>query len=206
VNYQVVWCPSGSSATSNSQSSSPPPPSPSPPPLSSNGLQWNTGNGWSWANGCDFTGNDMGSAQVSASQCGPTCQATGGCTHFAWTPPSNCWMKQSPASESNAVASSTAGIICGVQLSFPSGTSNGISWNCNGGWCWALGCDWVGNDIGSAQTSGSDCGPTCASTSGCTHFAWTQPSNCWLKTNSVSQVNAISSSTAGIVCGLNLAA
>jgi hypothetical protein len=82
-------------------------------------IQWNDAGNFAWATGCDFQGNDLRGVQSDGSQCGSTCQSTPGCTHFAWTPPSNCWLKQNGASKSNAVASSTNGIVCGLQLPTP---------------------------------------------------------------------------------------
>jgi hypothetical protein len=37
-----------------------------------------------WAFSCDFSGRNIGSAQVPGDQCSNTCQNTPGCTHFAW--------------------------------------------------------------------------------------------------------------------------
>lgn len=42
---------------------------------------------------------------------------------------------------------------------------NAITWNGN----WALGCDFVGNDLSNALTKGEDCGGRCAATSGMPH-------------------------------------
>ncbi len=54
-----------------------------------------------------------------------------------------------------------------------------IDWQGN----WAFACDFVDNDMGSAQTSGDDCGPTCVATSGCTHFVWSNYLVCYLTIN-----------------------
>jgi len=56
----------------------------------------------------------MGSAQTDAASCGPQCQSTGGCTHFSWTPPNNCWLKNGAVSLGNAFPSATSGIVCGL--------------------------------------------------------------------------------------------
>lgn len=40
--------------------------------------------------------------------------------------------------------------------------SHGISWTDN----WALGCDFIGNDLSNVRTKGEDCGVRCASTQG----------------------------------------
>ena len=58
--------------------------------------------------------------------------------------------------------------------------------------------------MGSVQTSGSNCGPTCARTQGCTHFSWTNYNGgtCWMKRDAVTKSDAFYSSTPGIVCGV----
>ncbi|KAJ1547222.1 hypothetical protein HK405_006424 [Cladochytrium tenue] len=114
-----------------------------------------------WAFGCDWSGNDLTSALTSGSDCGPTCIATPGCTNFAWTDfnGGTCWMKAGGLAQSAAVSSSTSGIICGGTFS-PSWTTD------SEGTYWAPNCDFSGNDIKDVLTTASNCGPTCAATSG----------------------------------------
>lgn len=78
---------------------------------------------------------------------------------------------------------------------------HGITWNGN----WALGCDFRGNDLSNARTSGENCGGLCASTSGCTHFAWTNYNSgtCWMKCNGATKNDAFASSDPSAVCGIN---
>lgn len=85
-------------------------------------------------------------------------------------------------------------------ISLLMGSSVSIDWNGN----WALNCDFPGNDLSSAQTRGEDCGGRCASTSGCTHFTWTDYNGgtCWMKTNSVSKANAVNKYDSSAVCGV----
>ena len=75
-----------------------------------------------------------------------------------------------------------------------------INWNDN----WASACDFSGNDMGSVQVRGEDCGGRCAQTSGCTHFTWTtyNGGTCWLKSGSVSKSDASSTNDDSTVCGI----
>lgn len=50
---------------------------------------------------------------------------------------------------------------------------HGFDWKTSGAVRWALGCDFVGNDIGSVQTNGESCGGKCLERGDCTHFVWT---------------------------------
>lgn len=56
---------------------------------------------------------------------------------------------------------------------------------------------------GNAQTNGENCGPTCVTTPGCTHFAWTNflGGTCWLKSGAVSKADAVYNGNFGVVCG-----
>ena len=76
-----------------------------------------------------------------------------------------------------------------------------IQWQSGG---WAFACDFKNSDLKNAKTSGSQCGPTCVSTSGCTHFTWTsyQGGTCWMKNGAVSQSNAIYTGDNSAVCGI----
>jgi len=209
VSYDIVWCPSGSSGNQGNQGNQGNNPPPPPPPSNNGGIQWSDSGNFRWALGCDFQGNDLSSAQVPGSQCGSTCQSTPGCTHMAWTPPSNCWLKTNGVQQSNAISSSTNGIVCGYITSSPPPpppppppSGSDIGWVDNGNLAWAMACDFVGGDIGSVQIDGAGCGPSCLGNGACTHFSWTPPSSCWLKGGSVSRASAHSSGTQGIVCGI----
>ena len=46
----------------------------------------------------------------------------------------------------------------------------GVTWQSGN---WAFACDFKGGDIGNGKTIGSDCSGKCISTSGCTHYTWT---------------------------------
>jgi hypothetical protein len=65
-----------------------------------------------------------------------------------------------------------------------------IKWNGNN---WAFSCDFYNNDLTNVQVSGANCGGTCAQTSGCTHFTWTQYNGgtCWMKYGSISQYDGV---------------
>jgi hypothetical protein len=74
-----------------------------------------------------------------------------------------------------------------------------IQWNGN----WAIGCDFVGNDLTSAKTRGEDCFSKCQTTNGCTHFTWTsyERGTCWMKKGQVNKQNAVQRSN-DYVCGI----
>lgn len=89
-NYEIILCPNGNS-----------------------NINWN---GNKWAMSCDFRGNDLSNALVPAPLCGPQCEKTPGCTHFAWTTylGGTCWMKQGPISKDNAFSVDDHSAVCGV--------------------------------------------------------------------------------------------
>jgi len=76
-----------------------------------------------------------------------------------------------------------------------------VDWNGNN---WALWCDFIGNDLASAQIRGEDCGGRCESTPGCTHFTWTNYNGgtCWMKKNGASKSDAIPKYDSNAVCGV----
>ena len=157
-------------------------------------VEWQKGD---WAFACDFTGGDIGSAQVRGEDCGAECAKKPDCTHFTWTSfnDGTCWMKSGPISKANAVDTGDQGMVCGVVA------SSAINWQPDN---WALGCDFNGGDIGSAQVRGEDCGAECAKKSGCTHFTWTSfnDGTCWMKGGPVSKSDAVSAEDQGTVCGI----
>jgi len=91
--------------------------------------------------------------------------------------------------------------VFGILLIITTTSTYAIDWNGNN---WALWCDFVGNDLTSAQTRGEDCGGLCAATGGCTHFTWTNwdGGTCWMKKNSVSKNDAIPKFDSNAVCGV----
>ena len=38
-----------------------------------------------WAMGCDFKGNDLSNIPSWGEECGPICDKTAFCTHYAWS-------------------------------------------------------------------------------------------------------------------------
>lgn len=91
---------------------------------SATAISWRTSADASWALGCDFARNDIGSARVRGEDCSGRCGATSGCSHFAWTLHNGgtCWLKGGPRPAlSKAVASSKAGAMCGVLRSVSNG-------------------------------------------------------------------------------------
>ena len=80
--------------------------------------------------------------------------------------------------------------------------ANPIFWNGN----WANACDFYENNLSNAKTSADKCGPQCESTSGCTHFTWTnhEGGTCWMKRGPVSKNDAFSTGDQEMVCGVTL--
>ena len=74
-----------------------------------------------------------------------------------------------------------------------------IQWNGD----WALGCDFVGNDLTSAKTKGEDCLNKCRSTWECSHFVWNnyEGGTCWMKKGPISKDKAVPKSN-DFVCGI----
>lgn len=83
------------------------------PDVGSSGINWN-GNDWAFA--CDFYQNDLKNQRTSADKCGPTCVATSGCTHFAWTTYNGgtCWMKSGKVTKNDAFSTGDQTMVCGV--------------------------------------------------------------------------------------------
>ena len=80
-----------------------------------------------------------------------------------------------------------------------------IKWQTGGGGVqWAQSCDFKNRDLSSAQVSAEKCGDKCLSTSGCTHFSWTnyQGGTCWMKTGAVQKSDAIANTNKGMICGI----
>lgn len=79
-----------------------------------------------------------------------------------------------------------------------------IIWNVDAiGVYYASNCDFNGNNMYSIEVPANECGPLCATTSGCTHFAWSRARGglCWLKEGSISRRFAKSIGTDS-VCGV----
>lgn len=77
-------------------------------------IQWQK---YGWALGCDLqTGRGMADVHTSSDQCGTKCAATGGCTHFTWTPYNGgtCFMKTGGAFKSNAIYTGDHAMVCGI--------------------------------------------------------------------------------------------
>ncbi len=71
-----------------------------------------------------------------------------------------------------------------------------IQWNGN----WAMGCDFIGNNLTNAKTKGEDCSSKCKMTNGCTHYTW-NGGTCWMKKGPVNKQNAVQRSN-DYVCGI----
>jgi len=87
---------------------------------------------------------------------------------------------------------------------YPSGGTS-ISWQTGADGQWALKCDFTGNDLSNARSTGDKCSSVCKATAGCTHYTWTSfnGGTCWMKRGAVTTANAIVSTDASAVCGIN---
>jgi hypothetical protein len=108
-------------------------------------------------------------------------------------------MKKGGASKGDAFKTSDDNSVCGVVGQIA--TINGIDWK---GENWAFSCDFHGNDLSQASIRGEDCGGTCASTHGCTHFTWNtfNGGTCWMKKGGASKGDAFKTSDDNSVCGV----
>lgn len=155
---------------------------------SAQGINWN-GNR---ASHCDFRGNDLTKVNLTtAEQCGGRCENTPGCTHFTWTDlkGGTCWMKTGSVSKTDAFPTCPRlSHVCGI-VGHGGANAQGIVWRGN----WAMHCDFRGNDLSNARTMRRQCGLKCKSTSGCTHYNWTnvRGGTCWMKTGRVSKKDAL---------------
>ena len=79
-----------------------------------------------------------------------------------------------------------------------------VNWQAGAGADWAFACDFHGGDLTNAQIRGEDCGGKCATTSGCTHFTWSNwnGGTCWMKSGSVSKSDAYSNGDNSMICGI----
>ena len=80
-----------------------------------------------------------------------------------------------------------------------------INWQTGGGGVqWAQACDFKNRDLSSAQVSSEKCGDKCLSTSGCTHFSWTnlQGDTCWMKRGGAQKSDAIANNNSVMICGI----
>ncbi|KAJ3128896.1 hypothetical protein HK098_003223 [Nowakowskiella sp. JEL0407] len=128
-----------------------------------------------WANGCDWTGNDITSVVTTADQCGPKCEQTNGCTHYAWSKyQSKCWLKSGTVYREDAISVADQTTVCGFLGRAQFADRNE-----------AASCDWIGQDVGSiAAREYQECFGYCSYEAyGCTHFTWTSANGgtCWLK-------------------------
>ncbi|KAJ3112519.1 hypothetical protein HK100_002303 [Physocladia obscura] len=146
---------------------------------------------------CDWPGGDIGNALTSSSNCGSTCVAYSGCTHFTWSIYSGgtCWFKSNNVLGPAFPASQT---YCGyttatVTITFQNGNNGAVQW--------ASACDWLGGDIANVAAPASVCGSACLNQIGCTRFSWTNYNGgtCWLKNDASGA--AIYSNSASAICG-----
>ena len=83
---------------------------------------------------------------------------------------------------------------------------SGLQWNYDSAnkLNWANSCDFALNDLSNVLTSSDRCGPICRSTSGCTHFTWTNylGGTCWMKKGTISKDNAKQVQDSSFVCGV----
>lgn len=150
-------------------------------------LTWN-GN---WALGCDFKGNDLESVMSTGEQCGGICAANDQCTHFTWKY-GTCWLKQNVVLKSDAIAIGDMSAVCGVII------AEAITWNGN----WAIGCEFIGNDLENVRSTGEQCGGICADNPQCTHFTWKYGLCSMKKYNGVSKDDAVRVRDTSVTCGV----
>ena len=101
-------------------------------------INWQQGDrGVFWANACDWSDSNIGSAQVAPENYGNTCLSKTGCTHFTWTyyKGGTCWLKGGNIQLSDATFTNDKSMLCGKTF----GDQN-IWQSGNGGVLWAHVC------------------------------------------------------------------
>ncbi|KAJ3315955.1 hypothetical protein HDV04_000163 [Boothiomyces sp. JEL0838] len=181
--------------------------------------------------GCDFQNQgDLTHVSSSLADCGPACESTTGCTHFAWVTDNGgtCWMKTGAVTWEDAQASTTSGIFCGIlnqvpvattslpvvtSILAPSTTTTQTTTTTTSPaptptFTEQPGCDFKGQGDFDHLTNmpESQCGPTCLKTYLCTHYTWVTDNGgtCWMKTGNASLADAGPSTVPGISCGVIL--
>ncbi|GAV00589.1 hypothetical protein RvY_11415 [Ramazzottius varieornatus] len=83
----------------------------------------------------------------------------------------------------------------------PRGSNEGIRWTDEN---YAHGCDFPGNDLSTVKIPGRNCGRTCESTHGCTHFTWSKSEGgtCRLKQGGKRKEDAVKVADSSVVCGV----
>jgi predicted Ser/Thr protein kinase len=166
-------------------------------------LTWHMGETSEYAVGCDFHGKDLADHPSKSEDCGGLCLRQDGCTHFTWTTHNGgtCWMKQGGAHKTDAFATKDDSKVCGIVGGHVGGS---IQWKEGETSTWASGCDFSGNDLSSASSSGEQCGGMCQATFGCTHFSWTDLNGgtCWMKRGRVDFSDAINTRATNALCGI----
>ena len=106
-------------------------------------------------------------------------------------------MKFGQVSRDFAFATSDSTMLCGLVAKAP----QPINWGSNN---WAIACDFIGNELTSIRVPSDQCGGKCATTTGCTHFTWTDLNGgtCWMKYGSFSKSDAIFTNNYKMVCGI----
>ena len=94
--------------------------------------------------------------------------------------------------------------LCLILISIEVLFGQEITWQ-GEGVSWAMACNFVGNDLSSAQVSGDKCGSKCLETKGCTHFVWnnTNGGTCFMKKfSTIQKSDAIFTNNYNMVCGI----
>jgi len=94
--------------------------------------------------------------------------------------------------------------LCLILISIEVLFGQEITWQ-GEGVSWAMACNFVGNDLSSAQVSGDKCGSKCLETKGCTHFVWNNSNGgtCFMKKlSTIQKSDAIFTNNYNMVCGI----
>ena len=137
--------------------------------------------GYQWADGCDFFGDDL-LRLVTADfwECGRVCTKTPSCTHFTYAKDlRNCWLKNKNGGAREA-RQMNRDAVCGYVDLSPFFTRE------LEGYFWSNGCDFWGDDfLRESATNLTQCGISCVKIPSCTHFTYNRAlNNCWLKRKS----------------------
>ncbi|GAV01890.1 hypothetical protein RvY_12529 [Ramazzottius varieornatus] len=166
---------------------------PGPAPKPDGRINWN---GKNWAHNCDFWGNDIRHEVTDPELCGPKCQWTSDCTHFAYNPEDRkCWLKRGLINKGQALYKEDSRRVCGVRDETPPAS---IHWQGH----WAHHCDFYGKDFVQYDIPPEQCGPKCQTHSECTHFAYNR--KCFLKKGAITKDKAQAVADPLRVCGVRV--
>jgi hypothetical protein len=153
-------------------------------------INWNSN---SFAQFCNWTGNDLNQSQVASDQCEFLCRRTANCTHWTWTfkNGSTCYLKALATYRTDAVETADPFTICGLVY-------DGVDWGNNQNQ--ALRCDWNSPYLSKITAVKDQCFPICQRTSSCTMYSWSG-GICWMFSGLIDKTRVVHTTDTDAICG-----